>query len=86
VAVARALVNEPRLLLADEPTGALDTAASEQLFDLFADICARRSTTMIMVSHDPLAQKHADRTLVLVDGTLSQPRAGEAAGVRAPAR
>ncbi len=86
VAVARALVNEPRLLLADEPTGALDTAASEQLFDLFADVRERRATTMILVSHDPLAQKYADRTLVLVDGTLKQPRAGEAAGVRAPAR
>jgi ABC-type lipoprotein export system ATPase subunit len=85
VAVARALVNQPRLLLADEPTGALDTAASEHLFDLFADVRERRRTTMVMASHDPLAQKHADRALVLVDGSLAQPRAGEPAGVRAPA-
>jgi putative ABC transport system ATP-binding protein len=73
VAVARALVNEPRLLLADEPTGALDTATAERLLNLLASIRERHRTTVIMVSYDPLVGKRADRTLQMIDGQLEGP-------------
>jgi ABC-type lipoprotein export system ATPase subunit len=73
VAVARALVNGPRLLLADEPTGALDTATAERLLNLLANIRERHRTTVIMVSYDPLVGKRADRTLQMIDGHLEGP-------------
>ena len=79
VAVARALVNEPRLLLADEPTGALDTATAERLFDLLFSVRERHRTTMIMVSYDPLAGKRADRTLLMIDAHLEGPVPDDAA-------
>jgi putative ABC transport system ATP-binding protein len=70
VAVARALANGPRLLLADEPTGALDTAAAERVLDLIADLRARRGMTVLVVTHDPLVAARADRVLHLRDGRL----------------
>jgi ABC-type lipoprotein export system ATPase subunit len=73
VAVARALVNEPRLLLADEPTGALDTATAERLLNLLFAVRERHRTTMIMVSYDPLVGERADRTLRMADGCLQGP-------------
>jgi putative ABC transport system ATP-binding protein len=73
VAVARALVNEPRLLLADEPTGALDTATAERLLNLLFGVRERHRTTMIMVSYDPLVGRRADRTLRMADGRLEGP-------------
>jgi ABC-type lipoprotein export system ATPase subunit len=76
VAVARALVNEPRLLLADEPTGALDSETAERLFDLLFEVRRRHSTTMVLVSYDPLAGKRADRTLVMADGGLREVAGG----------
>jgi putative ABC transport system ATP-binding protein len=78
VAVARALVNEPRLLLADEPTGALDSTTAERLFDLLYDVRLSRSTTMVVVSYDPVAGKRADRTLVMADGGLLEAGAATA--------
>ena len=53
VAIARALANEPRLLLADEPTGAVDTTTSQRVLDLLAQLRARRGMTAIVVSYDP---------------------------------
>ena len=73
VAIARALANQPPLVLADEPTGALDTVASGQVWRLLSDVRARRGTTVIIASHDLTLGEHADRSLHLVDGRLTQP-------------
>jgi putative ABC transport system ATP-binding protein len=77
VAVARALANEPRLLLADEPTGALDSGTSERVLDLLFGLRDRRGMTMIVVSYDPAVGARADRTVTLSDGRLED--AGRAA-------
>jgi putative ABC transport system ATP-binding protein len=70
VAIARALAGRPRLILADEPTGALDTAASARIWELLLDIRARRNTTLLIASHDLTLLEHADRELRLTDGRL----------------
>ena len=69
VAVARALVGEPALLLADEPTGNLDTANGESVMDLLAELHASGST-IIAVTHDPRFARRADRTVRLLDGRV----------------
>jgi putative ABC transport system ATP-binding protein len=77
VAIARALVNSPELLLADEPTGALDTATGQEIGRLLRQLNAE-GQTMVLVTHDPaLAERYAARTMRLVDGRV----AGVAAGV-----
>jgi putative ABC transport system ATP-binding protein len=68
VAVARALANQPRLLLADEPTGALDSATSERVLDLLFGLRDRLGMTMIVVSYDQAVGARADRTVTLIDG------------------
>jgi putative ABC transport system ATP-binding protein len=71
VAIARALVNRPALLLADEPTGALDTAAGEQIGDVLLDL-NRAGQTLLLVTHNPdLAARYAARTVQLVDGRVA---------------
>ncbi|MEN3184014.1 MAG: ABC transporter ATP-binding protein [Atribacterota bacterium] len=70
VAIARALMNAPKLLLADEPTGALDTKTGEQVLELLGDIRKEYGTTMIMVTHNRDVALRADRILELVDGRL----------------
>jgi ABC-type lipoprotein export system ATPase subunit len=72
VAIARALANEPPLILADEPTGALDTAASAQVWRLLSDVRTRRGATVIVASHDLTLGEHVDRSLHLVDGRLTE--------------
>jgi putative ABC transport system ATP-binding protein len=80
VAIARALVNRPPLLLADEPTGALDTAASEEIGELLLDLNAS-GQTLILVTHDPaLAARYARRVIRIVDGQIA---GSAAAGARA---
>jgi ABC-type lipoprotein export system ATPase subunit len=69
-ALARALVGRPRLLLADEPTAALDSAAGKEVLGLIADLSRRDGTTVVLVSHDPEAGRLADRVLRLRDGRL----------------
>ena len=70
VAIARALVNSPELLLADEPTGALDTAAGQQIGALLRELNAA-GQTLVLVTHDPaLARQYAARTVQLVDGQV----------------
>jgi putative ABC transport system ATP-binding protein len=70
VAVARALANEPRLLLADEPTGALDSVSSDRVLALLAETRTRHGMTLIVASHDPAVSARADRVVELVDGRL----------------
>jgi ABC-type lipoprotein export system ATPase subunit len=70
VAVARALANRPRLLLADEPTGALDSDSSKRVLDLLATLSERYGMTMLVVSYDPEVGHHADRTLRMADGRI----------------
>ncbi len=78
VAIARALINFPELLLADEPTGALDTAAGQEIGRLLSELNAE-GQTLVLVTHDPaLALRHAARTIQLVDGRV-------AGGLAAPA-
>jgi lipoprotein-releasing system ATP-binding protein len=78
VAVARALANDPVIILADEPTGALDTKASMNLRMIFQDLARTVKRTIIVVTHDPSFARAADRVLFLVDGKLQPPeRAAE---------
>jgi putative ABC transport system ATP-binding protein len=70
VAVARALANRPRLLLADEPTGALDSESSKRVLDLLAALGERHGMTMLVVSYDPEVGRHANRTLRMADGRI----------------
>lgn len=69
--IARALAGERRIIVADEPTGALDTKASEELFGLLAELC-RTGTLVIVCSHDPLCRDYADTVYEMIDGELRQ--------------
>jgi putative ABC transport system ATP-binding protein len=71
VAIARALVCGPGILLADEPTGNLDTATSKQVLDLIHQLRDQLGLTVIMVTHDPAVAARADRRLHIVDGRLA---------------
>ncbi|HET7379102.1 MAG TPA: ABC transporter ATP-binding protein [Gaiellales bacterium] len=68
VAIARALANDPPVLLADEPTGSLDSDAGRRILDLIADIRRHRGITIVMVTHDPSVAACADRTVRMLDG------------------
>jgi putative ABC transport system ATP-binding protein len=70
VAIARALAGRPCLVLADEPTGSLDSVASRRIWDLLEDVRSRHGATVIIASHDPTLVELADRALRLVDGQL----------------
>jgi putative ABC transport system ATP-binding protein len=70
VAVARALANSPRLLLADEPTGSLDSVNAARVIDLLVRLRNRRGMTVIIVSYDPAVAARANRTVTLFDGRL----------------
>jgi putative ABC transport system ATP-binding protein len=78
VAIARALANEPRLLLADEPTGALDSTAGEQIVELLQAVRSQRGTTILLVTNDPTVAEAADRTLTIRDGRIASPTPAEA--------
>ncbi|HEU4588933.1 MAG TPA: ABC transporter ATP-binding protein [Gemmatimonadales bacterium] len=73
VAIARALVNEPAILLADEPTGNLDSATSEEIMRVFGELHAQ-GQTVIMVTHEPDIAAHAERVVVLRDGRVETDR------------
>ena len=71
VMIARALSTEPSLLLADEPTGSLDSQRSREVLELLRELCRERGVAVVLVSHDPLAAGYADRVFALRDGKLS---------------
>jgi ABC-type lipoprotein export system ATPase subunit len=70
VAIARALVNEPSILLADEPTGNLDSRTSSEVIGLFRQLNAEQGITVILVTHDQDVARNAHRTIVLRDGQV----------------
>jgi putative ABC transport system ATP-binding protein len=70
VMIARALSTEPSLLLADEPTGSLDSQRSREVLELLRELCRERGVAIVLVSHDPLAAGYADRVFALRDGQL----------------
>ena len=82
VAVARALVNQPLVLLADEPSGNLDNQTSERLHDLLFELRERRRLSMVIVTHNRDLAGRADRTLLLADGRLQAGACGVASGSR----
>jgi putative ABC transport system ATP-binding protein len=71
VMIARALSTEPSILLADEPTGSLDTQRGREVLELLLGLCRERGVAIVLVSHDPMAADYADRVLALRDGQLS---------------
>ncbi|MFC0333252.1 ABC transporter ATP-binding protein [Paenibacillus sepulcri] len=71
VAIAIALANEPKLLLADEPTGSLDTRMSDQILDLFRELNRKIGITIVIVTHDPLLARKVDRVVAIRDGKTS---------------
>ena len=71
VAVAIALANRPKLLLADEPTGELDTATAQTIYDLLRKLNKQLGLTMVIVSHDPGIARHVDRVVAVRDGKLA---------------
>jgi putative ABC transport system ATP-binding protein len=72
VAIARALLQEPPVLLADEPTGNLDSTASDRLWRLLAEIAAQRNMLVLMVTHEPMAAAHCGQVHVLQDGRVAR--------------
>ncbi|WP_079142326.1 MULTISPECIES: ABC transporter ATP-binding protein [unclassified Streptomyces] len=81
VALARALITRPEVLFADEPTGALDSAAGREVLKLLRSLVDDDGRTVVMVTHDPLAASYADRVVFLVDGRVH----GELSGSEATA-
>jgi ABC-type lipoprotein export system ATPase subunit len=74
VAIARALSGRPKLILADEPTGSLDSVASLKILDLLTDMRSRHGTTVIIASHDATLVERADRAIRVVDGKIVTPQ------------
>ena len=70
VAIARSLVNQPRLLLADEPTGNLDSRTSEEILQMFRNLNETEGLTVILVTHDPEVAQHAKRVIRIKDGLI----------------
>lgn len=72
VAIARAMVTEPKILLADEPTGALDTETGKQVMEMFRKINSENNTTIIIVTHDPRIGESTKRCIRILDGQIQE--------------
>jgi putative ABC transport system ATP-binding protein len=72
-AIARALVTSPRLLFADEPTGALDTVGGDQVMELLVDVAKAEGAGVVIVTHEPRVAAYADRQVIVRDGRVGQP-------------
>jgi putative ABC transport system ATP-binding protein len=72
VMIARALSTDPKLVLADEPTGSLDSQRGREVLELLSEICRERGAAVLLVTHDPQATAFADRVHALLDGRLSE--------------
>ena len=77
VGIARAVITRPPIVLADEPTGNLDTGTSGETMELLTGLFRERGTTFILVSHDPEMRKYTDRTITFSDGRISNTIAEE---------
>ena len=71
-AIARALLSQPRVLLADEPTGNLDRATGEQIMQMLRQLNREQKLTIVMVTHDPWIAEQADRVVRLVEGRIQK--------------
>lgn len=84
VAIARAIVHNPAIILADEPTGALDTRTGNEIMALFRELNREQGRTIVLVTHDPEIGRHMDRVIGLRDGRLAENILGEYYGVETP--
>ena len=81
VAIARAMANDPALLLADEPTGALDSQTSRTVMNIFHDLHEQRGKTIVLITHNPELADECQRVLTLLDGRIISERKGRGARV-----
>ena len=72
LAIARALISDPAMILADEPTGSLDQKNSERILELLSTLAERHGTALLIVTHDPVASAGCDRILHMLDGELNE--------------
>ena len=71
IAIARAMVIQPKILFADEPTGSLDTLNSQKVMELFIAMAKEHGTTVVMVTHEPSIAAYADREVIVRDGVVA---------------
>jgi ABC-type lipoprotein export system ATPase subunit len=74
VAIARALFNNPPIIMADEPTGALDSKTGTSVMQMLRSLCSKQGKTIVLVTHDPGVARYADRMLLLMDGRIIDDR------------
>jgi putative ABC transport system ATP-binding protein len=86
VTIARALANKPALILADEPTGNLDTKNKQGIVKLLADLCVKQNATVVMVTHDNQVAAHTGRMLLLKDGKILKEKQGLFSVNKAPVK